>query len=138
MSKLLIFALFILFVIFAVRWQGGQYQQFMACAAKVTGKLTKKEEKPARGSTGNRMEHVVSYSYTVDGVEYNGEDNVEFTDTWLDLTEGQDLEIYYSKKNPSESHPVVIMNNRLGDAPATLVITASKAVLHVAVFVIIG
>ncbi len=119
MGKILLFALFVLLVIVVVRWQGEQYQAFMGCAGKVSGKLTKKEENTARPSTGNgRVEYVVSYSYVVDGKEYNATDTVEFKELWLDLKEGQDLEVYYSKKDPAKSYPVIVMDRRLGGKPA--------------------
>lgn len=120
MSKFLIFALFILVVIFVVRWQMGQYQNFMDCAGKATGKVVSKVEKPHRpDNQSGRMEYTLTYSYTVDGVDYTSSDTVEYKELWLDLVEGQELEIYYSKKDPKKAYPVVVMDRRLGGTPAS-------------------
>jgi len=118
MSKIFILLLFVGFVFAVVRWQQGQYQDFMSCAAKVSGVITKKEERRFRPSDpSSRMEYTLHYSYVVGGKEYNASDNVEFMDLWMDFKEGAPIEVYYSKLKPSESHPVPVMNHRLGGAP---------------------
>ncbi len=121
MKILLIFALFALLVFAVVRWQMGQYLDFMSCAAKTTAKIiSKTETKPMGDVKGGRTEHILLYSYTLDGREYSASDTIEFSDLWQDFAEGQEIEIYYSKKAPEQSHPVSVMNRRLGAEPTTI------------------
>ncbi len=112
MSKLLIFLVFIILVLLILRFQNGQYREFLSSASKTPGIIIHKEELVKRSDQPNRKENWVVYSYSVDGVDYIGRDNVEYPDLWLDMQENQRLEIYYLRTDPKLSHPVILLDRR--------------------------
>ena len=113
MGKLLILLLFIITVLLVLRFQNGQYREFLNSASKVTGIIINKEELVKRPDQPNRKEYWVVYSYNVGGVDYIGRDSVEYPDIWQDIQENQRLEVYYMRENPKLSHPVILLDRRL-------------------------
>ena len=116
MTKLAVFALFAAFVLWMVMWQGRQYKAFMQGAKKAEGIVQGKEERLRRPDQPTRKESWLLYSYTVEGKTYAGEERIEFADLWGGFSQGQALEVYYSENKPQESHPVIVMDRRLGIA----------------------
>lgn len=116
MSKILILLVFLLVVVFALRFQGKQYREFLAASAKTSGFIINKEELAKRADQPNRKEYIVVYSYNVAGTDYIGRDNVEYQDLWLDMQENQPIEVYYIKENPKQSQPVILLDRRLKSA----------------------
>lgn len=117
MLKILAIALVIVVALIAVRWQGGQYQRFVEKAQKISGHIVRKQERMPFPDQRSRKEHWVTYRYSVDGKEYQGEEKVEYTDLWLDLAEGQAVEVYYTRQNPSQSHLAPVLDRRLAIVP---------------------
>jgi hypothetical protein len=113
MSKILIITLFLLFVFLAIRFENNRFKRFLSGAGKVSGEITGKEEQLKRTDQPNRTDCFVYYNYNVDGVSYTGRDNVEYPDLWLDMKEGQGIEVYYSKTNPTDSHPAMLVDRRV-------------------------
>lgn len=112
MSKLLIFLLFIVAVLLMLRFQNSQYREFINAATKTSGMIIHKEELAKSANQPNRKEYWVVYSYNVGGVDYIGRDNMEYSDLWQDMQENQKLDIYYLREDPSQSHPVILLDRR--------------------------
>ncbi len=112
MNKLIILLLFLLVVFIAVRFQARQNSSFLAQSDKISGVIIKKEEQARRNDQPNRKEYLVSYSYRVDNREYIGRENVEFQDLWLGMQEGQNVDIYYLKSDPANSHLAMLLERR--------------------------
>jgi|CXWL01.1.fsa_nt_gi hypothetical protein len=104
---------FVLLVLVIVRWQNRQYDSFLENSDKISGVIIGKEERAVRNDQPQRKEHLVSYSYRVDNKEYIGRENVEFTDLWLDIKEGQTVDINYLRTDPANSHLSMLLNRRV-------------------------
>jgi hypothetical protein len=91
---------------------GKQSSDFIAQADKISGVIIKKEEQAKRNDQPNRVEHLVSYSYRVNGTEYIGRENVEYGDLWQDMKEGQEVDIYYLRSDPANSHLAMLLERR--------------------------
>jgi hypothetical protein len=113
MNKILLIVLFLVVVFVIVRWQGKQYNDFLANSEKISGVIIKKEERVRRSDQPNRKEYFISYSYSVDGKEYVGSDNFEFRELWSEIREGQAVDINYLKSDPSQSHLYMLLKLRM-------------------------
>jgi hypothetical protein len=112
MSKLILILFFVLLVIIVVRMQGKQAGDFIAQADKISGVIIKKEEQARRNDQPTRKEYLVSYSYRVNGSEYIGRENVEYSDLWQGMEEGQNVDIYYLRSDPANSHLAMLLDRR--------------------------
>ncbi len=92
--------------------QGRQFSEFLANSEKISGMIIKKEEQVRRNDQPNRKEYLVSYSYRVGGAEYIGRENVEYSDIWQDIKEGQAMDVYYLKSDPANSHLAILLDRR--------------------------
>jgi hypothetical protein len=109
----IVILLFFLLLIFLMLRQGRKYKDFIAASDKTFAIIVNKEEVAKRADQPHRKEYVIAYSYQVNGVDYMGRGNVEYQDLWLDMQEGQQLEIYYLRENPKQSYPVLILDRRV-------------------------
>ena len=117
MNKLLLLAIIaVAAIIMVVMWQGRQYQEFVAKAGKISGHLTRKEVRNFRQNQQTGKENWAMYTYQLADKVYAGEEKIEYADIWQKLNEGQNVEVYYNKDNPGESHLVVVLDRRLGVA----------------------
>jgi hypothetical protein len=112
MKNIIIVFLFLLAVMFVVGFENRRYQRFLADAQKISGKITMKEELVERFSQPTRKVYYVHYTYQIDGMEYTGRDNVEYPDLWLEMKEGQEMEIYYTKNKVANSYPAALVERR--------------------------
>jgi hypothetical protein len=114
--KLLIIILILIVLVFAVvKLQGGIYERFRSNASETLGRIEKKETR-IDGQKNKREEHVLIFSYVVDGKTYHAEEMVEYEDLWLEASEGMDLRVYYSNGDPQKSYPAALIDRRLGIA----------------------
>ena len=114
MYKFLVIALIAVLALWVVVQQGNSNKAFITGAKKISGSVVHKEERLPRPDQASRKENWLVYSYTVAGTPYTGQEKVEFGDLWGNLAEGQTIEIYYSGDKPQVSHPVMIMDRRVG------------------------
>ncbi len=117
--KLFLLFLFVVMVAVVVATQGNHYRNFLKTAQKTHAIITKKEDRVAEPKT-KRVEHWVSYRYSVDGTDYVASVNVEYDDIWARLREGQDTMVYYSPARPQESHLELLIERRAGIAAKLL------------------
>lgn len=105
----------VVLALIVTRFQGNQYKAFIAGAKQVQATVTLRTERDS-GQKNHRKEHVVGYRFSVDGKNYNGEDNVEFADLWPEVKEGDLISVYYDPANPSRNYPVILLDRRVGVA----------------------
>ncbi len=117
MGKLVLLAILAFILIAAVvSQQGKQYKSFAEKAGKTAGKITALTKRTFRPNQQTGAENWVQYSYSVEGTSYAGEEKIEYADLWHSLKEGQSIDLYYDKAHPATSHPVAIIDKRIGIA----------------------
>ena len=115
MTKVVLAILSVVFLaVFFTMRQGEQYKEFMKTAEKTSAVLLKKEVRD-NGQKNRRKEYWVVYSYNTRGNHsYTTREWLEYEDIWMELTEGQRVEVYFNKDKPNESHLAQAIERRIG------------------------
>jgi hypothetical protein len=107
---------FAVFVMVTTLMQNNSDKEFMRTAAKTTGRIMQKEDRPMDPSkpNENRKEHWLHYNYSVNGMEYRKQDRIEIDDVWASFRESYPIDIYYNPSNPAQSTPALVIDKRMG------------------------